>query len=69
MTNVLRSGIDFILSPLRGFCRIHNVSRGFVLRTPPPACILATPSGFALIAAYVSYPTDPPPTPPVKGGE
>ncbi len=35
-----------ILPPLRGCCSHHAFSRGSVLRTPPPACTLSTPSGF-----------------------
>ena len=35
-----------ILPPLRGCCSHHAFSRGSVLRTPPPACTLTTPSGF-----------------------
>ena len=34
------------LRALRGCCSHHAFNRGSVLRTPPPACTLATPSGF-----------------------
>ena len=42
----MRELAKYDLSPLRGLPCAATISRGSVLRTPPPACGLVTPSGF-----------------------